>query len=171
MTDTSPALDPDPTTANECEMLLGFLRRQRQTVLKAAEGLTDEQARWTPPGRLTPIIAILNHLPYVEWRWVDGRYLGEEVSRSEEIEFEVSPDRSLAEVMADYDRRAARTEEIVRSAPSLDALSAPATPLNRHGQDSTCGGCCCISSKRPLTTQATPMPRGRCSTARACGDR
>ena len=85
MTDTPPPLDPDPITADECEMLLGFLRRQRRTVLKAAEGLTDEQARWTPPDRLTPIIAILNHLPYVEWRWVDGRYLGEAVSRSRKL--------------------------------------------------------------------------------------
>lgn len=122
VTNTPPPLDPDPTTADECEMLLGFLRRQRRTVLKAAEGLTDEQARWTPPGRLTPIIAILNHLPYVEWRWVDGRYLGEEVSRSEDIEFNVPEERTLAQVIADYETRAARTEEIVRGAPSLDAL-------------------------------------------------
>src|SRR5207237_9555110 len=89
MTETPPPLDPDPTTADEREMLLGFLRRQRGTVLATAHGLTDEQARSTPPGRLTPIIAILNHLPYVEWRWIDGRYLGEEVSRSEEVEFDV----------------------------------------------------------------------------------
>lgn len=122
MPDVPPPLDPDPTKADECEMLLGFLRRQRQTVLKAAEGLDDEQARWTPPGRLTPIIAILNHLPYVEWRWVDGRYLGEEVSRSEDIEFNVPPERTLAQVIADYATRASRTEAIVRGAPSIDAL-------------------------------------------------
>jgi len=122
MTESPPPLDPDPRTADEREMLLGFLRRQRRTVLAAAEGLTDEQARSTPPGRLTPIIAILNHLPYVEWRWVDGRYLGEEVTRSEEVEFNVPAERTLAEVIADYERRAARTEQVVRDAPSIDAL-------------------------------------------------
>jgi hypothetical protein len=114
-----PRLDPDPRTSDEREMLLGFLRRQRETVLKTAEGLTDEQVRWTPPGRLTPIIAILNHLPYVEWRWVDGRYLGEEVSRSE-LEFQVPADRTIEQVIADYQTRASRTEAIVRAAPSVE---------------------------------------------------
>ncbi len=121
VTDAPPPLDPDPRTADEREMLLGFLRRQRETVLRVAEGLTDEQARWTPPGRLTPIIAILNHLPYVEWRWIDGRYLGEEVARSEEVEFRVPPGRQLDDVIADYRTRAARTEEIVRGASGVEA--------------------------------------------------
>src|SRR5437763_871529 len=98
-------------------MLLGFLRRQRRTVLAAAEGLTEEPARSTPPGRRTPIIAILNHLPYVEWRWIDGRYLGEEGTRSGELEFNGPAERTLADVLADYERRAARTEKIVRDAP------------------------------------------------------
>jgi len=49
MTDVPPPLDPDPTTADEREILLGFLRRQRAFVLATADGLTDEQARWAPP--------------------------------------------------------------------------------------------------------------------------
>lgn len=136
MTDVPPPLDPDPTTADEREMLLGFLRRQRAFVLATADGLTDEQARWAPPEGLIPIIAVLNHLPYVEWRWVDGRYLREEVSRSEELEFQVPAERTLADVIADYERRAARTEEIVRGAPGLDAacLGGPGQP-SRPGLD------------------------------------
>src|SRR5947208_16230006 len=101
-------------------MLLGFLRRQRRTVLAAAEGLTDEQARSTPPGRLTPIIAILNHLPYVEWRWIDGRYLGEEVTRSEEVELYVTAERTLAEVIAEYEKSSALPVQDVRDSPSIN---------------------------------------------------
>lgn len=130
MTDVPPPLDPDPITADEREMLLGFLRRQRQTVVAAAEGLSDEQAHWAPPDGLMPIIAVLNHLPYVEWRWIDGRYLREEVGRDEELEFQVPAERTLADVLAAYERRAARTEEIVRGASHLDVpcLGSPGQP-------------------------------------------
>jgi uncharacterized damage-inducible protein DinB len=111
-------LDPQPT-GDETELLLGFLRLKRSHVLRTADGLTDEQARWRPPGRLIPVIGVLNHLTHVEWRWIDGLYLREEVSRSE-AEFDVGADVTLAEVVDAYRARAARTESIVRSAPDLD---------------------------------------------------
>jgi len=88
-------------------------------VLATAEGLDEEQARWTPPGRLLPVIGIVNHLTQVEWRWIDGLYLRDEVSRSE-AEFGVGADRRSAEVIDAYLARQARTESIVRSAPDLD---------------------------------------------------
>jgi uncharacterized damage-inducible protein DinB len=94
-------------------------------VLATTSGLTEEQARWTPPGRLLPIIGIVNHLTHVEWRWVDGLYLQEEVARSE-AEFHVGDDHRLADVVDAYRARQARTESIVRSAPDLDAPCAGA---------------------------------------------
>jgi uncharacterized damage-inducible protein DinB len=115
--DPSP-LDPPPTR-DETELLLGFLRRKRADVLRTTEDLTEEQARWTPPGRLLPIIGIVNHLTQVEWRWIDGLYLRDEVSRSE-AEFHVGDDRTLPDVVDAYRARQARTESIVRSAPDLD---------------------------------------------------
>jgi len=41
-------------TSDERELLLRYLHRQREEVVAAAAGLTDEQARWTPDGRLLP---------------------------------------------------------------------------------------------------------------------
>jgi Protein of unknown function (DUF664) len=58
---------PAPS-ANEREFLLGYIRWQREQVVATAEGLSEEQLRWTPPGRLLPIIGIVNHLTHVEWR-------------------------------------------------------------------------------------------------------
>lgn len=113
------SLDPDPRSG-EREVLLGFLRGERAKVLKTAEGLTEEQARWTPAGKLIPVTGVLNHLTHVEWRWIDGRYLCQEVSRSEE-EFVPTADHTLAEVVAAYEERAIRTDATVRGAPSLDA--------------------------------------------------
>jgi hypothetical protein len=108
-----------PTT-DERELLLRFLHRQREEVIAAAAGLSDEQARWTPAGRLLPILGIVNHLSHVEWRWIDGRYLGHEFPPREE-EFRVGDDLTLAHAIDAYAARAARTEEVVRAAASLEA--------------------------------------------------
>ncbi len=106
--------------SDERELLLGFLQLQRELLVTATVGLDEEQARWTPPGRLTPIIGLVNHLTCVEWRWIDGSYLRKLVSRSEE-EFQVPTDRTLADVVAAYETRAQATEQTVRAAPGLDA--------------------------------------------------
>ena len=66
----SPASDPD-----EREVLLNYLRWQRELVVATASGLTEDQLRWTPDGGLLPIVGIVNHLTHVEWRWIEGRYL------------------------------------------------------------------------------------------------
>ncbi len=112
-------LEPVHPTLDERELLLRFLHRQREEVVASATALTDDQARWTPDGRLLPIIGVINHLSHVEWRWIDGRYLGS-TFRLREDEFRVSDDVSLAEVIATYWARERETERIVKSAPSLD---------------------------------------------------
>jgi hypothetical protein len=105
-----------PST-DERELLLRFLHRQREEVVATADGLTDEQARWTPDGRLLPIAGILNHLAKVEWRWIDGRYLQRPFPRRNE-EFVDHP--PLSEVIDAYWNQAQQTDRVVRSAPSLD---------------------------------------------------
>jgi hypothetical protein len=72
--------------ADERELLLRWLRYLRSAVLRKVDGITDEQARWTPDGALIPLIGVVSHLTGVEWRWIDGGMLGQEVSRSEEVE-------------------------------------------------------------------------------------
>jgi hypothetical protein len=108
-------------TSDERELLLGFLQLQRELVVAATVGLTEEQARWTPDGKLIAIAGIVNHLTHVEWRWIDGSYLRNAVSRSEE-EFTVGFDRTLAEIVDAYFERAQATERTVRDAPGLDAV-------------------------------------------------
>jgi hypothetical protein len=110
---------PAPTP-NETELLLGFVRWQREQVVAAAAGLTEEQLRWIPDDRLLPIIGVINHLAHMEWRWVEGRYLGSEFPPRQE-EFALGADTTGAQVINAYWQQAARTERIVRAAPSLDA--------------------------------------------------
>jgi len=81
--------------------------------------LTDAPARWTPDGKLLPILGIINHLTNVEWRWINGRYLGEPFPpRSDE--FHPPDEASVIAVVAEYRQRERRTGQVVRAAPSLE---------------------------------------------------
>jgi hypothetical protein len=105
-------------TADERELLLRFLNRQREDVVAVAEGLSDEQARWTPDGALLSVVGVINHLTHVEWRWVEGRYLGRPFPERTD---EFAPDGiGVEQVCAAYWLQARRTDEAVRAAPSLE---------------------------------------------------
>jgi hypothetical protein len=92
-----PPASPAPT-ADERELLLGFIRWQREQVVATANGLTEEQLRWTPDGRLLPILGVINHLRHMEWRWIEGRYLGSEFPPRHE-EFSLGSDITGAAVI------------------------------------------------------------------------
>ncbi|MGH7640660.1 MAG: DUF664 domain-containing protein, partial [Candidatus Dormibacteria bacterium] len=83
------------------------------------DGLSEEQARWRPDGKLISLLGIVNHLTHVEWRWIDGEMLGETTSRSES-EFSPGPELTLRAAVAAYRQRAEKTDRAVRSLPSLD---------------------------------------------------
>lgn len=100
--------------ADERELLLDWLRFLRGAVVRKISGLTDEQARWTPDGALIPLLGIVNHLNHVEWRWINGGMLGEEVSRSEE-EFRPGPELTVEAALAAYRHQATKTDATVRS--------------------------------------------------------
>jgi uncharacterized damage-inducible protein DinB len=108
---------PEPS-ADERELLLSWLAFLRGAVLRNIEGLSDDQARWTPPGTLIPVIGVVRHLTQVEWRWIDGRMGGQETSRSEE-EFRPAEELTVTEAVSAYNERARATEATVRAMPSL----------------------------------------------------
>lgn len=115
----SPA-DPEvPSgTSDERELFLHWLGFLREAVIRKLKGLTEEQARWTPDGSLIPLLGIVNHLTHVEWRWIDGGMCGQEVSRSEE-EFTPGPELTTAAAIDAYRDRAAATDTVVGSLPSM----------------------------------------------------
>lgn len=116
----APSLDVPAFATDEVDVLLGFLDWKRAAVLHTARNLTDEQARWRPDGRLLPIAGLINHLTHVEMRWIDRRYLDEEVPAADP-DAEFSTERPLAHLVDAYCSRRVRTNDIVRSAPGLDA--------------------------------------------------
>jgi uncharacterized damage-inducible protein DinB len=109
---------PAPTS-DEAEMLLGFIGWQREQVVATAAGLSEEQLRWRPDGRLLPIIGVISHLSLMEWRWVEGRYLGAEFPARTD-EFSPAANATGAAIIDEYWQQAQRTQRIVRAAPNLD---------------------------------------------------
>jgi hypothetical protein len=116
-------------SSDERELLLSWLGVLRGAVRRKASGIDDDQARWTPDGRLTCLLGIVTHLTAVEWRWIDGGMLGEPVHRSED-EFSPGNPTPIADALARYQQRASHTDEVVRYLP-LDAPCAmePGTDL------------------------------------------
>lgn len=113
------------------DLLLAWLRFLRGAVLRNAEGLTDEQADWTPDGRLICLKGIVNHLTRVEWRWIDGGMLGQEVDRSE-AEFSPGGALPIDQVVDAYRHRAEATDATVRS---LRSLTEPCRGWGGAGRD------------------------------------
>lgn len=116
--DTPPEYEFPSGTPDERELLLRWLRYLRGAVVRKIEGLSDEQAHWRPDGALISLLGIVNHLTHVEWRWIDGAMLGQEVSRSED-EFTPGPELTVEAALAAYRERAAATDTAVLSIPSL----------------------------------------------------
>jgi hypothetical protein len=108
-----------PAPGGEREVLLGYIRWQREQVVATADGLTEDQLRWTPDGALLPILGIINHLAHMEWRWIEGRF-GDADFPARTDEFAVNTDVSVSDVIGAYWEQAQRTEHIVRAAESLD---------------------------------------------------
>jgi len=115
-----PPVEPGPAS-DERELLLGYARWQREQVVATAHGMSDEQMRWTPDGRLLPILGVINHLSKMEWRWIEGRYLGSEFPTRHE-EFRLDDGVTGEQVIGAYWEQSQRSERIVRAAASLDVL-------------------------------------------------
>jgi Protein of unknown function (DUF664) len=107
---------------DERELLLSWLGYLRGAVLRNVAGVADEDARWTPDGRLISLLGIVQHLTRLEWRYIDGDMLGQAVSRSEE-EFSPGAELAVDAAVIAYRQRAAATDVAVRGFVSLSQPS------------------------------------------------
>ena len=127
---TDDPLDFPVGSNDERDLLLQWLGYLRGGVLRNLEGLDEAQARWTPDGKLLPVLGVVNHLTRVEWRWIEGGFGGADVGRSED-EFRPGPDLTVDAAAIAYRRRGADTDAAVR-AMTLDTASDPDTWAEGH---------------------------------------
>lgn len=72
MTDTRPPRGFD----DDRSLLLGMLEYHRMSLVSKADGLSDEQARWSPVPSGTSILWLLDHLAFVDHVWFEVRFAG-----------------------------------------------------------------------------------------------
>jgi uncharacterized damage-inducible protein DinB len=101
---------------DDAELLVQFLDYLRGAVLRNTEGISDDEGHWTPDGRLTSLVGILNHLTNMEWRWMDGGFEGADVDQADD-EFRPGPNLTLEQAARDYQARGAKTNSMIRSIP------------------------------------------------------
>jgi Protein of unknown function (DUF664) len=119
------------------EMLRGFLRGQRESILAIVEGLDEEAwhrsifpTGWTPAG-------MVEHLGGAEWHWFQGVVAGKQFEIPGDLDEAQPPydpmtvvfttDEPSAEVVAFYSDQCAASEAV------LDATTLAAAPLGKHG--------------------------------------
>jgi Protein of unknown function (DUF664) len=101
---------------DEKELLLEWLGYLRGAVIRNVTGLDEIQARWQPDGKLISLIGVVRHLTAVEWRWIDGGFLGAIVNRRED-EFQPGPEVTVETAIRDYQQRGLATDNVVRTLP------------------------------------------------------
>jgi uncharacterized damage-inducible protein DinB len=109
--------------ANEIELLLAYIAQQRDGILNATYGLTDEQAATQPTISGLSLMTLVQHAAEVEQVWIA---LATDAVWENDFERYQSAfslgERTLADVVAHYRAVAAATEISVREAGDLDRM-------------------------------------------------
>lgn len=111
-------------------MLVGWLEWQQRTVRLKCEGVSETDARRAPL-ETSPdmtIAGLVGHLTLVERDWLEGSFLGNvQLLGSDDNGGWKIDGKSLAELLADYQRQTRRSQEIL-AGHGLDELEAYAPP-------------------------------------------
>ena len=114
--------------ASRAEVFLRYLDYFRSRLVSKLQTLPHAELRhgrlpsgWTP-------LELAKHLRYVELRWLEwgfeGRDVGDPWADSQDGRWHVSPDETLASLLADLDTQAARSRAIIE-AHDVDELGEP----------------------------------------------
>jgi hypothetical protein len=116
-------------TTDERADLLETLGKHRGFLRYAVQGLTDEQARLRPTASELTLGGLIKHVTATERNWAAFAVGGPEAFPAFDestyaqwaAEFVMGPDESLEGLLAAHAEVAGRTDELVRTLPSLDA--------------------------------------------------
>jgi hypothetical protein len=71
---------PPRLAGGELETLVELLRYQRASLVRNAEGMTDEQAKWSPVPSGTSLLWLVSHMADAEETWLLQRFAGRPVT-------------------------------------------------------------------------------------------
>lgn len=126
---------------NERDALLAFLEAQRDSLRRAARGLSDEQAaRRTTASELT-LGGLLKHSLICERHWIRETLLGRPAAtrrdeRQWEDNFRLLDGETLAGVLEEFEAVARETEESIKGLPDLEvSVPLPEAPWFPPGME------------------------------------
>ncbi|MEU1226833.1 DinB family protein [Streptomyces sp. NPDC005828] len=119
------ALVPAEQPGDERGAFLNFLKAQREAVVRASLGLTEEQASSRPSASELSLSGLIKHVAEGELNWLRmAQQQPNELRARDESNwhesFQLVGDETRAGTVAFMERVAKETEEFVRSVPSLD---------------------------------------------------
>ncbi|MFJ6695811.1 DinB family protein [Streptomyces sp. NPDC091272] len=135
-----------PAVSRERADLLEVLAKQRHFLRLTTQNLTDEQARLRPTASELCLGGLIKHVTEVERNWCrfilegpsamgDFNKMTDEDWAARANGFLLLPDETLEGVLAEYEKVAAQTDELVVSLPDLNAEHAlPPAPWNEPGK-------------------------------------
>jgi hypothetical protein len=110
--------EPSDTASDPLELLLAFLDSYRVAVKRKVEGLSDQQLRASPvPSGWTPL-ELVNHLTYMERRWLEWGFAARAVPEPwgdcerDTERWRVAGGRSTVDVLAALHAVGERTREL-----------------------------------------------------------
>jgi hypothetical protein len=134
--------DPRATATLDRADLLDALTTHRSFLRRTVDGLTDQQAALRPTASALCLGGIIKHVSLAESGWVDFIVEGPAAIGSADeaayarhaAGFRMSDGETLAGLLDRYEAVARRTDELVRSLPSLDSSQAlPEAPWFEPG--------------------------------------
>jgi uncharacterized damage-inducible protein DinB len=129
----------------ERDDILDFLGKHRYFLRHTAEGLTDEQANTRSTVSELTIGGLIKHVTAVEQNWADfaqnggGKEVPAEVEFTPEMiaewenQFRLTEGETLADVLAEYEKVAAATDDLVRTLDLNASYELPAAPWQPPG--------------------------------------
>ncbi|MEV6417393.1 DinB family protein [Kribbella sp. NPDC051718] len=129
----------------ERDDILDFLGKHRYFLRHTAEGLTDEQANTRSTVSELTVGGLIKHVTAVEQNWADfarnggGKEVPAEVEFTPEMiaewenQFRLAEGQTLADVLAEYEKVAAATDDLVRTLDLNASYELPAAPWQPPG--------------------------------------
>ena len=125
------------TISGERADLRQTLEKHRGFLLHTVRGLTDEQAALRSTPSELCLGGLIKHLANVERRWTRFAVGGAEAMQSETVDwvgqFRMAPDDRLADLLADYEKVAATTTELLLTLDLDASHPLPAAPWFEQG--------------------------------------
>ena len=137
----------EQTVTGERADILDFLGKHRYFLRHTAEGLTDEQANTRSTVSALTVGGLIKHVTAVERSWAEfaqqggggGKEVAEEIEYTPEMiaewenQFRLADGETLAGVLAEYEKVAAATDDLVRTLDLDTSYELPAAPWQPPG--------------------------------------